>query len=131
MHLFCLCQNPAVEPLPRRDGPGPRPREKGVGDRSVITKAATDGKSSRHPLEASLTRKGALSNASVPCSLEGNQPGRLPEDSETLEIQFVKGGVYPFFKVPSTVFDEFMSAPSKEGYYHERIGERFPCSRVA
>ena len=53
------------------------------------------------------------------------------EDSETLEIQFVKGGVYQFFNVPSTVFDEFMSAPSKEGYYHEKIGERFPCSRVA
>ena len=34
------------------------------------------------------------------------------EDSETLEIQFVKGGVYQFFNVPSTVFDEFMSAPS-------------------
>jgi len=49
------------------------------------------------------------------------------EDSETLEIQFVKGGVYQFFNVPSTVFDEFMSAPSKEGYYHSKIGERFPA----
>ena len=53
------------------------------------------------------------------------------EDSETLEIQFVKGGVYQFFNVPSKVFDEFMSAPSKEGYYHSKIGERFPCSRVS
>jgi hypothetical protein len=53
------------------------------------------------------------------------------EDSETLEIQFVKGGVYQFFNVPSTVFNEFMSSPSKEGYYHSKIGERFPCSRVA
>ena len=53
------------------------------------------------------------------------------EDSETLEIQFVQGGVYQFFNVPSTVFDEFMSAPSKEGYYHSKIGERFPCSRVS
>ena len=52
-------------------------------------------------------------------------------DSETLEIQFVKGGVYQFFNVPLTVFDEFMSAPSKEGYYHSKIGERFPCSRIA
>jgi len=53
------------------------------------------------------------------------------EDSETLEIQFVKGGVYQFFNVPSSVFDEFMSAPSKEGYYHSKIGERFPCARVS
>ncbi len=44
------------------------------------------------------------------------------EDSETLEIQFVKGGVYQFFNVPSTVFDEFM---------HSKIGERFPCSRIS
>jgi hypothetical protein len=53
------------------------------------------------------------------------------EDSETLEIQFVKGGVYQFFNVPPAVFNEFMSAPSKEGYYHSKIGERFPCSRIA
>src|SRR5229473_3331504 len=33
------------------------------------------------------------------------------EDSETLEIQFIKGEVYQFFNVPSSVFDEFMSAP--------------------
>jgi hypothetical protein len=32
------------------------------------------------------------------------------EDSETLEIQFVKGGVFQFFNVPSSVFDEFTSA---------------------
>jgi len=82
-------------------------------------------------LEASLTGKGALNNAPVPCSLEGNHPGWLPGDSETLEIQFVKGEVYQFFNVPSNIFDEFMSAPSKEGYYHSKIGERFPCSRVA
>jgi hypothetical protein len=53
------------------------------------------------------------------------------EDLETLEIQFVKGGVYQFFNVPPTVFNEFMSASSKEGYYHSKIGERFPCSRIA
>ncbi len=53
------------------------------------------------------------------------------EDSETLEIQFVKGGVFQLFNVPSIVFDEFMRAPSKEGYYHSKIGERLPCSRVS
>lgn len=52
------------------------------------------------------------------------------EDSETLEIKFEHGGVYQFFNVPSNVFAEFMSASSKEGYYHSKIGQRFPCSRV-
>jgi len=37
---------------------------------------------------------------------------------------------YQFFNVPSGVFDEFMSSPSKEGYYQSKIGERFPCSRI-
>ena len=63
-------------------------------------------------------------------STEFTQVG-YQEDSETLEIQFVKGGVYQFYNVPLTVFDEFMNASSKEGYYHSKIGERFPCSRVA
>lgn len=52
------------------------------------------------------------------------------EDSETLEIKFLHGGVYQFFNVPPTIFSEFMSAASKEEYYHARIGERFPCLRV-
>ena len=63
-------------------------------------------------------------------STEFTQVG-YQEDSETLEIQFVKGGVYQFFNVPSSVFDEFMSAPSREGYYHSKIGERFPCTRIS
>jgi hypothetical protein len=52
------------------------------------------------------------------------------EDSETLEIKFVHGGLYQFFNVPSDVFEGLLSAPSKESYYHTKIGERFPCSRV-
>ena len=52
------------------------------------------------------------------------------EDSETLEIKFEHGGVYQFFNVPSNVYDELMKAPSKEGYYHSKIGERFPCLRI-
>src|SRR5438132_14327056 len=73
-------------------------------------------------------QKRALNNASVDCSLEGNHPGRLPGRFGDARNPVCKRWVYQFFNVPSTVFDEFMSAPSKEGYYHEKIGERFPCS---
>jgi hypothetical protein len=52
------------------------------------------------------------------------------EDSETLEIKFEHGGVYQFFNVPSEIYQGFLSAPSKEGYYQAKIGERFPCSRI-
>jgi hypothetical protein len=52
------------------------------------------------------------------------------EDSEVLEIQFSHGEVCQFFNVPPVVYDELMQSPAKEDYYHSRIGERFPCSRV-
>ena len=53
------------------------------------------------------------------------------ERSETLEIKFERGGVYQFFNVPVDVFNGLMNAASKEGYYHSKIGERFPYSRVS
>ena len=48
----------------------------------------------------------------------------------TLELKFSNGGVYEFFNVPSTMYDEFMHAPSREDYYFTNIGKRFPCTRV-
>jgi KTSC domain len=44
---------------------------------------------------------------------------------------FANGGVYDFFNVPSTIYDEFMHAQCKEDYYQASIGKRFPCLRVA
>jgi hypothetical protein len=52
------------------------------------------------------------------------------EDSEILEIQFSRGEVCQFFNVPAAVYDELMRSPAKEEYYHKKIGERFPCSRI-
>ncbi len=52
------------------------------------------------------------------------------EDSETLEIQFSRGEVCQYYTVPSGVYVEVMKSPAKEEYYHARIGERFPCSRI-
>jgi hypothetical protein len=49
------------------------------------------------------------------------------EDSETLEIQFVQGGVYQFFNVPSTVFDEFMSAPPKRDTITRKLASVSPA----
>lgn len=52
------------------------------------------------------------------------------QDSETLEIEFSKAGVYQFFNVPTMIYDSLMSAASKDDYYHTCIGSRFPCSRI-
>ena len=52
------------------------------------------------------------------------------EDSETLEIEFSRGEICQFYNVPPAVFDELMKSPAKEQYYHARIAERFPSSRI-
>jgi hypothetical protein len=79
---------------------------------------------------AARVRKGVLyMNRISVSSVNINKVG-YHQDSETLEIEFSKGGVYQFFNVPTTVFDNLMSAPSKDAYYHSSIGSRFPCSRI-
>ena len=52
------------------------------------------------------------------------------EDSEILEIQFSRGEVCQYYNVPSVVYNELMKSPTKEDFYHQKIGERFPCSRI-
>lgn len=37
--------------------------------------------------------------------------------SNTLEVEFHSGSVYQYFRVPSSVHDGLMSAPSKGGYF--------------
>jgi hypothetical protein len=51
-------------------------------------------------------------------------------ESQTLEIQFVSGGVYQYFNVPSYVYDEMLSSSSKGKYFHANIKNRFQYSRV-
>ena len=66
----------------------------------------------------------------IPVSSAGITQVGYQEDSETLEIEFTKGGVYQFFNVPPMVYDSLLSAPSKDEYYHSSIGSRFPCTRI-
>ena len=41
--------------------------------------------------------------------------------SQTLEIEFIDGGVYQYFDVPAPVYDGLLSAPSKGQYFHAVI----------
>jgi len=41
--------------------------------------------------------------------------------SATLEIEFRKSGVYQYFGVPSSTYDELMSAGSKETNFDQNI----------
>ena len=50
--------------------------------------------------------------------------------SESLEIEFVSGGVYRYIKVPQSVYDSFMSASSKGRYYHDYIKGKYTSTQI-
>jgi len=51
--------------------------------------------------------------------------------SRTLEIEFKHGGVYQYFGVPASDYEELMNAPSKGAGFHEIIrAHNYPYSRV-
>lgn len=50
--------------------------------------------------------------------------------SETLEIEFKSGGVYQYYNVPESVYNDFMASDSKGKFHHVYIKNSFPYSRV-
>ena len=50
--------------------------------------------------------------------------------TKILEIEFHDGSVYDYFDVPAQIHNELMSAPSKGGYFHRNIKNRFGYQRV-
>lgn len=52
-------------------------------------------------------------------------------DTETLEIEFLSGGIYQYSNVPSNIYDDLMSASSHGGYFAANIKERYPTERIS
>ncbi len=50
--------------------------------------------------------------------------------AETLEIEFKSGGVYQYYNVPESVFQDFMASDSKGKFHHVYIKNSYPYSRV-
>ena len=50
--------------------------------------------------------------------------------SETLEIEFKNGGIYQYYNVPQTIYQQLMEAASKGQFFHTYIRNAFPYSRV-
>ena len=46
------------------------------------------------------------------------------EESETLEIEF-QNGIYQYFDVPKTIFEELMSTSSKGRYFNQNIKDDY------
>lgn len=51
-------------------------------------------------------------------------------ESGTLHVQFHKGGLYAYFDVPEHVYLGLLSAPSKGGYLHAHIKNRYQYSKL-
>lgn len=51
-------------------------------------------------------------------------------DTETLEIEFIKGGLYQYYGVPAYVYDELMSANSHGSYLASTIKGTYSYSKV-
>lgn len=52
------------------------------------------------------------------------------EETLTLEVEFVEGGIYQYFGVPKEIYEELLNAESKGQYYVENIRNDFPYKRV-
>lgn len=51
-------------------------------------------------------------------------------DSQTLEIEFLNGGVYQYFDVPQYVYEELMDADSHGQYLAQNIKGVYRYSKV-
>lgn len=52
------------------------------------------------------------------------------EASQTLEIEFLNGGVYQYFDVPKQVYEDMMSASSHGQYLAQSIKGNYRYSKV-
>lgn len=50
--------------------------------------------------------------------------------SQTLEVGFRNGGVYQYFHVPKTTYEDLLRAPSKGTYLNRRIKPAYAMRRL-
>jgi len=52
------------------------------------------------------------------------------EIHELLQLEFRSRALYRYFRVPASVHEALLSAPSKGSYFNQEIRGKFPYSRV-
>lgn len=53
------------------------------------------------------------------------------EESQILEIEFLKGGIYQYYGVPIDIYNGLMNAGSKGSYFHQNIKKGgYSCNKV-
>lgn len=50
---------------------------------------------------------------------------RIEWDNGTLSIWFSGSGRYDYYGVPESVYNAFLAAPSKGGFYNDHIKDRY------
>lgn len=50
--------------------------------------------------------------------------------NQILEVEFKKGGIYQYFEVPESVFEELMNANSHGVYFSSNIRNEYEFSKV-
>ncbi len=54
------------------------------------------------------------------------------EDSSTLEIEFLNGGIYQYNGVPTEIHEGLINAGSKGQYFHQNIrNSGYPYSKIS
>ena len=51
-------------------------------------------------------------------------------DSETLEVEFTKSGVYQYFNLPLFIYERLMIADSIGKFFNAEIKNAYPCSKL-
>ncbi len=49
---------------------------------------------------------------------------------ETLEVEFVNGGIYQYFGVPQPIYERFMAASSKGRFFSTHIRNKFRTNQI-
>lgn len=52
------------------------------------------------------------------------------QSSNTLEIEFLNGGIYQYFNIPSQIHLAIMNAVSKGTYFHANIRGNYKYRRI-
>ena len=51
--------------------------------------------------------------------------------SQTLEIEFHTGGIYQYYGVPKSLYEDFMRASSHGTFFHQHIKGRYGDTKVS
>lgn len=64
-------------------------------------------------------------------SVSSSNLASIGYENSTLEVEFLKGGIYQYFNLPSIVYQELMQANSHGTYFSEYIRKSYSYLRIS